>query len=90
MFVFKDENMKDEKPQESATKLVKGMDSKGGVVEVDGGVVEVKGSVVEVEGGVVEVDGGVVDVKGGVVDPQKDKVSAEKILTPPPLTKYEL
>ena len=83
MFVFKDENMKDEKPQESATKLVKGMDSKGGVVEVDGGVVEVKGSVVEVEGGVVEVD-------GGVVDPQKDKVSAEKILTPPPLTKYEL
>ena len=78
MFVFKDE-----KPQESATKLVNGMDSKGGVVEVNGGVVEV-------DGGVVEVDGGVVDVKGGVVDPQKDKVSAEKILTPPPLTKYEL
>ena len=71
MFVFKDE-----KPQESATKLVNGMDSKGGVVEVNGGVVEV--------------DGGMVYVKGGVVDPQKDKVSAEKILTPPPLTKYEL
>ena len=76
MFVFEDEIMKDEKPQESATKLAKGMNSKGGVVEVDGSVVEVKGGVVEVE--------------GGVVDPQKDKVSAEKILTPPPLTKYEL
>ena len=69
MFVFEDEIMKDEKPQESATKLAKGMNSKGGVVEVDGSVVE---------------------VEGGVVDPQKDKVSAEKILTPPPLTKYEL
>ena len=69
MFVFEDEIMKDEKPQESATKLAKGMDSKGGVVNVDGSVVE---------------------VKGAVVDPQKDKVSAEKILTPPPLTKYEL